>query len=133
LDWIDVFEVSAEAAKLNDEFCVKRKEPFKEVVAFLIVNGKKKVKAHEGDTCCDDGSPEAKVLELLPRLNEVILGDIIVELSEGGKCQFKWNRERMIKSLKDFMISFSGFKKAYSMSRRSVEMDMDCDGIKGNF
>jgi len=131
MDWIDVFEVSAEAAKLNDEFCVKRKEPFKEVVAALIV--KKKIKAHEGDNCCDTESPEAKVLELLPRLNEVILGDIIVELSESIKCPFKWNRERMIKSLKDFMISFSGFKKAYSMSRRSVEMDMDCDGIKGNF
>lgn len=128
MDWIDVFEVSAEVAKLNDEFSAKRKEPFKEVVAGLLVSGKKKFKAQEGDGCCSDDSPEAKILELLPRLNEVILGDIIVELSEGGKCQFKWNRERMIKSLKDFMISFSGFKKAYSMSRRSVEMDMDCDG-----
>jgi len=132
IDWIDVFEVSAEAAKLNDEFAAKRAEPFKKVVAGLIV-GKKKVKATESDGCCEDDSPQAKILMLLPRLNEVILGDIIVELSEGGKCQFKWNRERMIKSLHDFMISFSGFKKAYSLSRRSVEMDMDCDGQKGNF
>lgn len=113
LDWIDVFEVSAEVMQLNDLW--KQKQPFGEVVASLLTDPKKKIKASdEGDGCCGgDESPQAKVLALIPRLNEVILGEIISEMSQSGVPEFKYSREQLIKSLNKMMVSFSCYRRAY--------------------
>jgi len=99
--------------QLNDLW--KQKQPFGEVVASLLTDPKKKIKANdEGDGCCGgDESPQAKVLALIPRLNEVILGEIIGEMSQSGIPEFKYSREQLIKSLNKMMVSFSCYRKAY--------------------
>lgn len=51
----------------------------------MLIDPKKKVKANAegGGGCCDGGdeSPEMKVLALIPRLNEIIFGDIMMEMN----------------------------------------------------
>jgi hypothetical protein len=52
----------------------------------MLIDPKKKVKANTedgGDGCCGGGdeSPEMKVLALIPRLNEIIFGDIMMEMN----------------------------------------------------
>jgi hypothetical protein len=48
----------------------------------MLLDPKKKIKANEaGDGCCEGGeTPEKQVLELIPRLNEIIMGEIIGEI-----------------------------------------------------
>lgn len=51
----------------------------------MLVDPKKKIKATEeggGDGCCPGGdeTPQMKVLALIPRLNEIIFGEIMMDI-----------------------------------------------------
>ena len=100
-----------------------------------MADPKKKFKAEEaGDGCCPGGeTPQAQMLTLVPRLNEVIFGDIIADMSTNQVVDFKYSKEQLIKSLNKMMLRFNCYKKVYLARRRDLELDLDCEGNKGNF
>ena len=94
-DWIDVYETSLEAQALNEKVSniftfkfdrvlqfKKTQTNFADVVNAKLLDPKRKIKANEaGDGCCEGGETnEMLVLDLIPRLNETIMGEIIGEI-----------------------------------------------------
>jgi hypothetical protein len=73
------------------------------------------------------------VLTLIPRLNEVIFGDIMQDFTNPATVDFKYSKEQLIKSLNKMMMRFGCYKKVYTARRRDMSFELDCDGNKGNF
>jgi len=131
-DFIDTYEQSCEIMMCNEQW--EKKVEFRDVVARLITpDPNHKFKDSEGG-CCGDLSPDMKVLELVPKLNETII-EIVMELSQAtnkeGQPMLEFSVESFLTSLSRFTRLL--FPKANTSDRRKVTITVGVEGQTNSY
>jgi len=75
--------------------------------------------------------PETKVLELIPKLNEVLIEvvtDLSAERDEYDQPLYKFNKEAFLNAINAFMLQIEVFKVEARTDKRLVNIRVDCDG-----
>lgn len=111
-----------------------KKVEFRDVVARLIMPKEgQQFKDSEGG-CCGDLSPDMKVLELVPKLNEVII-EIVIAMSAAknqyGQPMHAFSVEAIINSMSRFTRLL--FPKANTADRRKVSITVGIEGQSNNY